>query len=103
MEAVCSIRRLRRTPKSERRPPRAALLWGRALATFASGDLEEATRPFAKAKASPAPRQHTLRRTRGSVKLPRHARSLRAGAVHPDGTCHAPDPTFGSLTGTRGS
>jgi hypothetical protein len=68
------------------------LLWGRGLATFASGDLEEATRPFAKAKASPAPRRHTLRRTRCSVKLSRHARSLRAGAIHLDGTSHAPDP-----------
>jgi hypothetical protein len=60
MEAVCSIRGLRRTPKSERRPPRAALLWGR--------------------------------RTRCSVKLSRYARSWRAGAIHLDGTSHAPDP-----------
>ena len=60
-----------------RRPERAASLWARALAMFASGDLEGATRPFAKAKASPAPRRHTLRRTKCSVKLPRHARSLR--------------------------
>src|SRR5271167_4779567 len=94
MEAVCLVRRLRRTPKSERRLRHAALLWGRALATFASGDLEEATRPFAKAKASPAPRQHTLRRTRCSVKLSSEARSLRACAVHLDGTSHAPDPVI---------